>query len=173
MDSFPLIFGLLCGGFFVLLILLCGAGLIFYALRSRKKAEASQGWPGTSGQISRSEVKRSASSDDDGNTSYSYSPVVEYTYQVGGQAFSSRRMVFGAVKGYSSPAKAEKELARHPAGATVTVYYNPENPAEAVLERTAGGFNAMLIGGIICLVIGLCGACPLGIGIFNAINAAL
>ncbi len=173
MDSFPLIFGLLCGGFFVLLFVLCGAGLVFFALRSRKKAEESQGWPGVSGQINRSGVKRSASSDDDGNTTYSYSPAVEYSYQVGGQSFTSRRMVFGAVKGYSSPAKAEKELARYPAGAAVTVYYNPENPAEAVLERTAGGFNAMLIGGIICLVIGLCGVCLGGIGIFNALNVAL
>lgn len=169
----PMTFALICGGFFVLILLALGGGLIFYGYRSRQKAEASQSWPSTSGQITRSEVKRSSSTDDDGHTTYSYYPSVEYTYQVSGQAYSSKRMVFGALKGYSNPAKAEADLQAYPLGEQITVYYDPEKPSEAVLERKAGALSGMLVIGIICLVLSVCIACPLLIGVINAIRDSI
>jgi hypothetical protein len=169
----PMSFALICGGFFVLILLALGGGLIFYGLRSRQKAESSQSWPGTAGQITRSEVKQSANTDDDGNTSYAYFPSVEYTYQVAGQTYTSKRLVFGALKGSGSSATVAKELEQYPIGGQVTVYYNPEKPGEAVLERKAGALSGMMIIGIICLVLSLCIACPLLIGVINTVRGSM
>jgi hypothetical protein len=41
------------------------------------------------------------------------------------------------------------------------VFYDPNNPADAVLERKAGGSNVSLMIGVVFLVIGLCLGCPL------------
>jgi hypothetical protein len=42
----------------------------------------------------------------------------------------------------------------------VTVYYNPNNPSEAVLERAAGGSVLGIVIGIIFLLVSLCVGCP-------------
>jgi uncharacterized membrane protein len=44
------------------------------------------------------------------------------------------------------------------------VYYNPEKPAEAVVEQTSGGAKWALIVGIIILVIASCIAIGLLVG---------
>ena len=62
----------------------------------------------------------------------------------------------------SSRKQVEQKIAQYPAGKSVTVYYNSENPAEAVLETGVTG-NAELIIGIILIVIGLSILC-VGVG---------
>ncbi len=161
----PLLFALLCGGIFILALAALGVFLIVYSVRSRKKAEASQSWPSTIGRITVAEVKQSASTDDDGRTSYAYYPSVAYEYQVAGQTYTGKRIAFGGVHASGSSSKAAAELARFPVGGQVTVYYNPEKPGEAVLERRAGGFAWGMVVGVICLLLGACIACPLLVGI--------
>ncbi|MCX8062707.1 MAG: DUF3592 domain-containing protein, partial [Anaerolineales bacterium] len=75
--------------------------------------------------------------------------------------YQGDKLTLGAKRGYSSPRKANEEIARYPVGAQVNVYYNPENPMEAALERRAVGSNFMLIFGIIALLIALCSLCGL------------
>ena len=156
--------GMLLAGFgglvFVLVFAGVGIFLIYKGMQSRKQAEASQGWPSTQGVVGESRVTHSTHTDSDGDTSDSYAPQVEYTYQVGGQEYRGKNLTFGFKQGYGSPAKAEAITARYPAGGTVNVFYDPANPQQAVLERKAGGFGATLAIGIIFLVIGLCLACP-------------
>lgn len=166
-DQFPLLFALGCGGFFVLCLAAIGIFLIMFSLRSRRKAEASQGWPSVPGQVTAAVIKRSVSTDDDGHTQVSYYPAVEYAYQVGEQSYLGKRLAFGGVMAYKSEARAATVLQRYPAGAQVTVYYDPEKPADAVLERTAGGFKWGLAVGVVCLLLGVCIACPLLIGIIR------
>ncbi|MHC1782320.1 MAG: DUF3592 domain-containing protein [Anaerolineaceae bacterium] len=168
MDQFPLGFGLLCGGFFFLLTLAVGVGLLVYSANSKKKAGASQSWPGVPGTITVSDVRQSSSTDDDGHVTFSYYPRVEYTYEVAGQSFTSKQVAFGGVRGYGNPEKARQDLAKYPAGAAVTVFYNPEKPGEAVLERAAGsGAKTAKTMGIIVLVMSFCIACPLLIGVIR------
>jgi hypothetical protein len=159
-DSSGALIGGLCGIVFVLVFAGIGAFLIYRSLQNRKRAEASQGWPSTLGVVAESRVTRSTSTDSEGDTSVSYSPHVEYTYQVGGKEYRGKDITFGFKQGYGSPAKAEEVTARYPEGGSVTVYYDPANPQKAVLERRAGGFGASLAIGIIFLAIGLCLACP-------------
>ena len=64
-------------------------------------------------------------------------PMVVYEYEVGGTKYISNRVrvqdASGTTMGgalYANPL-----LKRSPKGATVTVYYNPQNPRESALER--------------------------------------
>jgi len=94
----------------------------------RRMATVSQ-WPATMGNVIMSTVERRSS--EDGYTDY---PVVQYSYQVGGQAYQSYKLAPGPEMGGTG---ARKVIAKYPAGAQVMVFYDPRNPAEAVLERKA------------------------------------
>jgi hypothetical protein len=155
----PLI-GTLCVGFFFLLFLGIGIFLIYRTQQSKKKAQISQSWPSTTGQITDSHVSRSQSTDSDGDTSTSYSARVAYTYQVGGQTYSGQNIAFGFNPSYSNESKAQADAARYPVGSQVPVYYDPTKPSDAVLARQASGSNVVMILGIIFIAIGVCVACP-------------
>jgi hypothetical protein len=94
----------------------------------RRMATVSQ-WPAAMGNVIMSTVERRSS--EDGYTDY---PVVQYSYQVGGQAYQSYKLAPGPEMGGTG---ARKVIAKYPAGAQVMVFYDPRNPAEAVLERKA------------------------------------
>jgi hypothetical protein len=114
---------------FVLFILnVVFLGIIFFM--RRKMATVSQ-WPSTMGTVTASYLEQRDSSDDSGSTNY---PVVQYSYQVGGQVYQGMKIAPGPEVGGTG---AGKVVARYPAGAQVMVFYNPQNPSEVVLERKA------------------------------------
>ena len=136
---------------FVLLIL----NVIFLAIiffMRRRMAAVSQ-WPSTMGAISTSYLERRSSSDS-GYTNY---PVVQYSYQVGGQTYQGMKIAPGPEVGGTG---AGKVVARYPAGAQVMVFYNPQNPSDAVLETKA---PAQWIMWLILIVfdVALCGVIPI------------
>ena len=57
-----------------------------------------------------------------------------YAYQVGGRDYRSTRLYAGRPVLSGSPKIAEAIIAKYPPGASVSVFYNPANPAEAMLE---------------------------------------
>ena len=121
--------------------------------------------------ITRSEVGQSSSSDHDGPRT-NYHPVVEYTYPVGGQVYAGKRIAFGPAKASARSTSAQAALAKYPLGGAVTVYYDPNNPAEVVLEKQAIGTTAMLVLGIVFLAVTVCLALPgiivAAVGIFSS-----
>ncbi len=112
---------------FVLFILNIVFLTILFFMR-RRMATVSQ-WPATMGNVIMSTIERRSS--EDGYTEY---PVVRYSYQVSGQAYQSDKLAPGPEVGGTG---ARKVVAKYPAGAQVMVFYDPRNPAEAVLERKA------------------------------------
>jgi len=114
-------------GFVLLILNTVFLGVIFFM--RRKMAAVSQ-WPSTMGTVMMSTIEQRSSSEG-GYTDY---PVVQYSYQVGGQAYQSHKLAPGPEVGGSG---AGKVVARYPAGAQVMVFYNPQNPSDAVLERKA------------------------------------
>jgi hypothetical protein len=115
-----------------------------------------------------SEVRQSASTDDDGRTRYTYYPHIEYTYPISGQAYNSKQIAFGGAQGFNSPNQAQSTLAKYPINSPVQVFYNPQNPSEAVLERAAGGgAKTTQVIGVILLVLSVLIACPLLIGLIR------
>jgi len=154
------VIGLLCGGFFVLVFVGAGGLLIYQSIRSRKKAESSQSWPATTGHITDAHVSHHTSTDSDGDTSDHYSPKVRYTYPVAGTTYEGDKIGFGFQQSFGNASKAQAALTRYPVGGQISVFYDPNNPADAVLERRAGGSNVSLMIGIVFLVIGACLGCP-------------
>jgi hypothetical protein len=60
-------------------------------------------------------------------------PAVTYSFSVKGVTYQGTRVSLGDISGKY----AEEALARYPAGATVTVFYDPADPGDCVLEREA------------------------------------
>ncbi|HEV2511027.1 DUF3592 domain-containing protein [Bosea sp. (in: a-proteobacteria)] len=60
-------------------------------------------------------------------------PAVTYSFSVGGVTYQGTRVSLGDISGKF----ALEALAKYPAGANVTVYYDPADPSDCVLEREA------------------------------------
>ena len=118
----------------------------------RKMAAVSQ-WPSTMGNVMMSTIEQRSSSEG-GYTDY---PVVQYSYQVGGQAYQSYKLAPGPEVGGTG---AGKVVARYPAGAQLMVFYNPRNPYDEVLETKA---PAQWIMWLILIIFdrALCGVIPI------------
>ena len=63
---------------------------------------------------------------------YYYSPDVRYRYTVNGKAYNGNKVI-AADYSSSSASRAGKITRQYKKGSNVNVYYNPENPGEAVL----------------------------------------
>jgi hypothetical protein len=113
-------------GFVLLILNAVFLGVIYFM---RKKMAVVSQWPSTMGTVMMSRVETRSSGD--GYTDY---PVVQYSYQVGGQAYQNMKLAPGPEVGGSGT---RKVVAKYPSGAQVMVFYNPQNPSEAVLERNA------------------------------------
>ena len=146
-----------------LLITIGAIGLFFLTLNAiflasiflmRRRMAAVSQWPSTMGTVQTSYLERRHSSSDSGSTNY---PVVQYSYHVGGQAYQSTKLAPGPEVGGTG---AGKVVARYPAGAKVMVFYNPQNPADAVLETKA---PAQWILWLILIIfdVALCGVIPI------------
>ncbi len=148
-------FGPFIGILLELVLIGLGIMLIRKHTKSKQKAAEALNWPTVLGRVTRSEIERSESTDEDG-TSYSYTPKIEYVYQVLGQDYNSKQVAFGGFSSTGSKKPAEKVVYKYPLNDSVTVFYNPANPHEAVLEQTVGsGAKGSLIGGIILIVVSL------------------
>jgi Protein of unknown function (DUF3592) len=94
-------------------------------------------WPATKGTVINSIVqaikKNPTDPDyDSSDTEVFNQPLVEYEYTVNGRKLRGSRITIGdKTSGY----ELESILDRYPVGTTVTVYYDPANPKNAVLER--------------------------------------
>ncbi len=167
MDKLPL---LLCVLPFMGAFFLAGVGALVWYFRGRRKASETYGWPATQGTILTSGVKTSEYWDSDTNlTTYTYSPAVTYTYTVMGQRYEGRHIWAQGAPGSNSRRKAERIAARYPEGSQVTVYYNPENPADAVLEQgNASGTWVLLVVGITFVIGSLCILLPLLLALLHS-----
>jgi hypothetical protein len=126
----------LAGGLCVVtlpILILAGLGVFLYRQSRRAGAmrTAAQDWSQTQGTVLAStiQVRRTG-------RSRSEIPVVLYQYEVGGKMFQGKTIRVG--EGYFNvrvAGQAQAIVARYPAGARATVYYDPANPAASALER--------------------------------------
>jgi len=153
------IFGLLCMGIFILVFLGGGIYLIYRSVKDKQKAKLSLSWPSTVGKVIESRVVESHSTSD-GDTTTTYKPYVKYEYQVVGETFTSDKLSIGPAVSTSNYRKSQEKVNRMPVGSTLTVFYNPDDPTDAVLEQRSNT-TVMLILGIVFTVIGLCVILPI------------
>ncbi len=67
-----------------------------------------------------------------------YLPRITYEYEINGRKYQSARFsYFGAA--YDTSEQAQRVSDRYPVGAVKSAYYNPDEPTEAVLNKSAPG----------------------------------
>ena len=148
MNSFLL--AALIIGFVLALLNIIFLAIIFFM---RRKMAAVSTWSSTMGTVLMSTIEWRHSSES-GSTAY---PVVQYSYQVNGRGYQSMKIAPGPELGGTG---AKKVVARYPAGAQVMVFYDPQNPSDAVLEKKAPAqwFMWLMLGIFDCT---LCGVLPI------------
>lgn len=162
MDSIPFVSleGLLITGLVTAILTAVGALLIVIGWINHRRAQASLAWPWVLGSVLGSQVASHQSSE--GGTTYS--PHVSYTYGVDGRDFHNDRLAFGGLVQTSNYQSAERAAARYVPGSHVQVYYNAQNPQDAVLERRSGSTRFLVIfGGFFVF---------LSCGLFGCVTAA-
>jgi hypothetical protein len=142
-----------CGLIFALVFAGIGLFALVRGFIDFRTSKASRDWPSVEGQVTIATVEMKTESDEDGTTT-KYSPRVVYTYAIAGQQYTSDQVVPGARLWHTSQARAKAKLA-YQTGQQVTVYYNPNKPAQAVLEAGATrGAWGMLVIGIVFTILG-------------------
>jgi|LSQX01.3.fsa_nt_gb hypothetical protein len=159
---------MICGGLSGLAFCVFGVFVLVMNARDRKKAQASMGWPSVEGKILEQHVRVDMTSDEDG-TRVSYVPEALFGYAVEGSSYTGKRIEFGMEPSFNVREKAENFLTPYPTGSTVTVFYNPENPQEAVLLQSMRKKVVGLIAGIVLLVLGAFLIIYAGIGLIKVL----
>jgi len=131
-----------------LVFIAIGLGMLYYARSVSAKAQQSLSWPSTEGIISHSAVLQQMPQTANSNDAVTYKADVAYRYKVRGRDFSSERITLADFS--STTGRAQDIVNRYPDGAPITVYYNPVDPSDALLEPGgATGIRVLyLIGGI-------------------------
>ncbi len=115
----------------------CGFVASVSVISNLADSRAASRWPTVQGTVlsSRAESRRTLTQTGGGQTTTVWSPLVEYSYRVGERSYHGSRVAFGPeVAGGRD--LAERTVQRYPAGATVSVHYDPSNPSHATLQTT-------------------------------------
>jgi len=149
-----------------LLFIVIGGGVISWSSRSTSKVSATNAWPTAQGTVLSSDITVDTTRLSGGRFSEQYRADVRYRFLVDGERYESNVFVLGLPKSFADRAEAEKIVEAHPAGSTVTVHYQPGNPARSSLEP--GGTIPEAIG-----LMTLTGGMFLLMGLLLAIAGAL
>lgn len=105
-------------------------------IETQNKEKAVMQWPSVTGTVVKSEIRIHRTSED--HTEF---PDITYTYEVMGKAYRCKQILPGGEIGGMD---IQSTLNRYPLNAQITVYYDPHNPKDAVLERESKKFSKML-----------------------------
>ena len=125
--------------------------LIFYFLTIRPliNCQKAKSWEAVQATVLASEVK--SHRDSDGDTTYSV--YIRYKYLHNGHTYTGDRYSFmgGSSSGYES--KAEK-VRQNPPGKEITIYVDPADPAESIIDRSMKWILIIGLFPIIFIVVG-------------------
>jgi hypothetical protein len=136
--------------------------LTVQGLLARHQLNASQSWPSADGQIETSELVVLRGS---GRSGPCIRARITYSYKIGVDSYLGRRM--GFVEADCGLKIARLLVSRNPVGTRVPIYYQPDDPRQAVLDRSVeqapGSLLLVAVMGTLIL---------LGIAIFETRSAA-
>jgi len=133
------------------IFIVIAALVVFLAHRTRRQAHDSQTWPMIPGHVVKSWVGTRRRQK--GRAHYYVG--VEYTYRVADKDYTSNRVRFGGSPMFQSRSSAESAAqTRYPAGMNLNVYYNPQHPEKAVLDRQPPSLWAATLVGVVFAGIG-------------------
>jgi uncharacterized protein DUF3592 len=115
------------------------AALLIYAVQHR--ARRMLGWPTAPGRIDSSGVHEFEALSGDGASqrwTTHYRANVIYSYEVGGIRYTGDKSGTTGRVSSNIPALVRRGAQRHAAGGAVAIHYNPNNPAESILDPRTG-----------------------------------
>lgn len=133
-----------------LFFIISGIVLLLLSIYFYKKSKDSIKWCKTKGQISKAYLDKFNDSN-----STSYRVEVEYSYTVADKVYNSKRKYYGDHLLSSFLGSTKKLVDKYKKGDTIDVYYNPQNPKDAVLEQGVH-FSVLVffISSLVCFSIG-------------------
>ena len=108
---------------------LAAIGLAIFAIYMHSLAGHSKSWPSVEGKLEVSTVKTFGDGSFD-----QYAPYVRYSYRVGDKVFNGYSVRIWDMS-LNSRKLAAEYLSYRTKGDVVTIYYDPENPGQAILDR--------------------------------------
>jgi hypothetical protein len=141
----PLAFPMMIGAIGLILIAVSAISLV--------KAQATKNWPSVAGKVIRAQIVPVEKIREKKQKLVLFRPEVVYSYTVDGKEFVTDT-IRADLSAQAQTAEAELLLEKYPAGQSVAVFYNPANPAEAVLEPGRNPqTQSLLICGIALVVV--------------------
>lgn len=127
------------------LLLIGGIWMLISTSNAQREARASMSWRSVIGQSSGYTVYENVPDSDDSWDTY-YDAEVRYTYWVDGESYAIDRWVPGR---FDTQAQAAQFVeANYPPGTTLTLYYNPEKPSRALVDRSGPGSSSFVMAGV-------------------------
>ena len=142
------------------LSVIAGAVAVLFGIGILQRSKETWSWPSTQGRIVSSAINSVMSFDIDNPRAENYEPVITYNYAVAGKLHEGKRIRLTGMTYHKAWARGIAK--RYRVGRTVTVYYDPDSPEKAVLERGTDG--------IAYFVMFTVGAGLLALGIFFLLN---
>ena len=139
----------------VLVVAVIGIGIFLVGFFQLKKSRAAASWPSAPGTIRKAELGRDQSVDYEAAAALTLR--IEYNFQASGRENKGTRIRFDETL-YHSTKEAQKALSQYPVGGPVTVFFDPNNPAECVLEKRNPSGMVFLIVGAIFVIVAIAGA---------------
>jgi len=125
-------------------------GVVLYGVQFRQglRADASKKWPRTSAIVTASALEKLP------EYRRRYRAALQYSYRAGGKDYQSTRVFWGGNEGREKNMASVVET--YPAGGKVRIFYDPKNPAEAVLDPTQNtGSRQVVIYALAMITLGL------------------
>lgn len=114
-----------------------GAAVYVVQFRQGLRADASKRWPTSPGTVLSAALAKSP------ENKRRYRAAVKYRYRVGGKDYESDRIFWGGNEGRQN--HMASVVASYPAHSEVPVYYDPQNPAEAVIDPVQNAGSRPLV----------------------------
>lgn len=111
-------------------------------LRKTLHATSLADWATTKGTILNAEIRTEYNRRMGQHT---YVPFVEYEYRVRGRTYRGTTVSPVGLQSCSIQSVCQRIVGKYPAGETVPVYYDPDDPEESCLDRTVTGTNVALM----------------------------
>ena len=142
-DRRPQSTNISCVTFLFLLFISSGSLLTFWGTSALKESRASLNWPAVTGKVMNVDIFVQ-----DSEEIYPYIPYITYQYVVDDKKYTSRRVRIAGEYTYGNECAARNAVSMYALNAPVTVYYDPEEPEQALLEHQITGYGNLIVGGI-------------------------
>ncbi len=143
----------------IIIILFClafigtGLGMLIKLLKNFSKVSHSKNWLSTSGKIVSSELDAQTTTDEDGYQTTTYFANILFQYQVSDKVFDCDCINFDYGIRTSNMRIQQSIVEQYPVGRQVTVYYDPDDPQQAVLEKRVNGvFTTIMVSAVFILI---------------------